>query len=108
MFTLQALAAAYAVPHDTLYQWANLGRMGRKQGHSRIYDDVEAFALGLLCAVRAAGQPVGFTIIDSALAIAASRDRPAAWTVAESDCAAFVVDIAAATKIINEQLGVIA
>lgn len=104
MHTLPALAHAFATPLETLNTWANLGRMGRKQGHSRIYDNDEAFALGLLCAVRAAGQPVGFAIIDSALAIAASRDRPAAWTVAESDCAAFVVDIAAATQIIETQL----
>lgn len=107
MYQLSQLAQAFDVPDDTLFGWAQFGRMGRKEGRSRYYSSQEAFALGLLAGVRAAGQSVSPTLIDAAQFIANSLDRPSHWTIAETDACVFLMDIAAATKIINEQLGVI-
>lgn len=106
MYQLSQLAQAFDVPDDTLFGWATFGRMGTKEGRLRFYSSEEAFALGLLAGVRAAGHGVGPSLIDAALFIAKSRDRPEHWTIAETDACVFLMDIPAATAIINTQLGV--
>ena len=108
MYTTTQLSAAFAVDENTLKGWVRLGRLGRRENGRRILDPTEAFAIGLLAGLLQAQVPIGYSTIESAKIVAASRDRPPTITVRGSEFASVTIDLTAATSTIQRKLGALA
>lgn len=106
MFTTTSLSAALAVDQSSIKNWTQLGRLGRKSGRQRVFDHVDAFAIGLLAALLKAGVPVNYSAIESAKLLAASKDRPATVRIRGTDVASVDIDLVAAARDINSKLGI--
>lgn len=108
MYSTRELAAAFAVDENTLRGWISVAQLthplGARDGGRRVFDDREAFGIGLLSGVYHCQVRLSPELLADVLDAAFADKPPDQLVLRESAATSLAIDMHAARALVTEKL----